>query len=419
MDPGPVLAGPPPAAADEPAERVGRSWTTRFALAWLGLWAAQLAPVQLLLPLQLADADPAHKVRDFGLVNGAAGLAALIALPVFGALCDRTRSRWGRRRIWVAGGVLVYVAGLLLTAAAGSWGAVAATWVVAQLGMYAAMAGLTATIADQVPAGQRGAISAAIYGPQAVGIVLGLGIVAALGGATGPGYRALAVLLAATALPWVLRSRDAVPTAGHRPRSLASALADTWRAPTRHPDYAWAFGGRLLVNLGNALGTTYLLYFLTDGLRVADPEGSLLVLTLVYLVATVAATWGGGVLSDRTGRRRIFVGGAAALQAMACALLVVAPSWPSALVAGLLLGAGYGAYTSVDQALVTQVLPDARAVAGELGVMNVAAVAPQALAPLLAGLVIAELGGYGVLFGTAGVITVLGAVSVARIRSVR
>ena len=190
-------------------------------------------------------------------------------------------------------------------------------------------------------------------------------------------------------------------------------------APGRHPDYAWAFAGRLLVNLGNALGTTYLLYFLTDGLRVADPEGSLLVLTLVYLVATVAATWGGGVLSDRTGRRRVFVAGAAVLQALACALLVVAPSWPSALVAGLLLGAGYGAYSSVDQALVTQVLPDPRAVAGELGVMNVAAVAPQALAPLLAALVIAQLGGYGVLFTLAGAFTVLGAASVGRIRSVR
>jgi hypothetical protein len=49
----------------------------------------------------------------------------------------------------------------------------------------------------------------------------------------------------------------------------------------------------------------------------------------------------------------------------------------------------------------------------------VAAVAPQALAPLLASLIIAELGGYGVLFGAAGLTTVLGALSVARIRSVR
>ena len=100
-------------------------------------------------------------------------------------------------------------------------------------------------------------------------------------------------------------------------------------------------------------------------------------------------------------------------------MLVVAPSWPSALVAGLLLGAGYGAYTSVDQALVTQVLPDAAAGRRGAGRHERRVVAPQALAPLLASLVIAELGGYGVLFGVAGRLTVLGALSVARIRSVR
>ena len=394
---------------------VGRGWTARFGLVWLGLWAAQLAPVQLLLPLQLAELDPAHKVRDFGLVNGLAGLAALVALPVFGALCDRTSSRFGRRRVWVAAGVAVYAIGLLLTAAAQDWREVAGGWLVAQLGMYAAMAGLTATLADQVPPGQRGVVSAAVYGPQALGIVLGLVLVTGLG--EDAGYPALAVVLVLACLPWLVRSRDTAPVG--RPPSLAAAVRATWTAPSRHPDYAWAFGGRLLVNLGNALGTTYLLYFLTDGLRVADPEGSLLVLTLVYLVATVAATWGGGVLSDRSGRRRVFVAGAAALQALACGVLVVAPSWPSALLAGALLGTGYGAYTSVDQALVTQVLPDARTVAGDLGVMNVAVVAPQALAPLLASLVIAQLGGYDVLFALAGAVTVLGAVSVARIRSVR
>jgi MFS family permease len=292
-------------------------------------------------------------------------------------------------------------------------------WVLAQLGMYAAMAGLTATIADQVPPEHRGAVSAAVYGPQALGIVLGLGLITALNTGTGASYAVLAVVLALAALPWLLRAREAAPSPEERPRSVPAALRATWIAPSRHPDYAWAFAGRLLVNLGNALGTTYLLYFLTDGLRVEDPEGSLLVLTLVYLVATVAATWGGGVLSDRTGRRRIFAGAAGLLQALACATLVIAPSWTATLIAGVLLGLGYGAYTSVDQALVTQVLPDASAVAGELGVMNVAAVVPQALAPLLAALVIASLGGYGVLFTLAGLTTVLGAVSVARIRSVR
>ncbi|RBY95795.1 MFS transporter [Blastococcus sp. TF02-8] len=398
--------------------RVGRAWTLRFGLAWLGLWAAQLAPVQLLLPLQLEALDPLHKVRDLALVNGLAGLAALVALPVFGALCDRTRSRWGRRRVWTGGGVLVYATGLASSGAVGDWRALAGTWLIAQLGMYAAMAGLTATIADQVPPEHRGAVSAAVYGPQALGIVVGLGLVTALGGGVAPGYLALAVVLLGTAVPWLASARDPEPGPGGRPPSSAAAVRATWEAPARSPDYAWAFAGRLLVSLGNALGTTYLLYFLGDGLGLADPEGALLVLTVVYLVATVAAAWGGGVLSDRSGRRRVFVGWAAVLQALACAVLVVAPSWPAALVAGVLLGAGYGAYTSVDQALVTQVLPDPHSVAGDLGVMNVALVAPQALAPLLAGAVIG-LSGYGALFTLAGLCTVAGAVSVTRIRSVR
>ena len=71
-------------------------WTSRFTLLWFGFWMAWLVPVQLVLPNQFAALDSAHKVRDFGIANGAAGVVALIALPVAGALCDRTRSRFGQ-----------------------------------------------------------------------------------------------------------------------------------------------------------------------------------------------------------------------------------------------------------------------------------------------------------------------------------
>ena len=126
------------------------------------------------------------------------------------------------------------------------------------------------------------------------------------------------------------------------------------------PTSRWAFGGRLLVNLGNALGTTYLLYFLQDDLKLADPDTGLLVLTLVYLVFTLLATVLGGRASDRSGRRRSFVAVAGFLQAIASLLLTAFPRFGVALVAAAFLGAGYGAYMSVDQALVTAVLPDRR-----------------------------------------------------------
>jgi MFS family permease len=403
----------------EPQRAVPRGWSVRFGLLWFGFWMANLAPIQLVLPNQFDALDHAHKVRDFGLVSGLTGIAALVTLPLFGALCDRTRSRFGRRRVWMAGGTAVFVVGLLLTGVQQTWWAVGLAWLVATLGINMATAGLTAAIADEVPDEQRGAISAAIYGPQAVGILVGVGVLTALNNNGVWGYLFLAVALVACATPFLRYYRDVATTGQTLPLSLRSIAEGMWIDPRANPDFAWAFGGRLLVNLGNAFGTTYLLYFLQDDLKLHDPDAGLLQLTLVYLVFTLVATVLGGWLSDRTGRRRVFVATAATLQAIASFQLTFFPSFGMAMVAAGFLGAGYGAYMSVDQALVTAVLPDAQTRAKDLGIMNVGSVGPQALAPLGASVIIGTLGGYPVLFGTAGVTTVLGALMVYRVRSVR
>jgi MFS family permease len=409
----------------EPVVPVSPAWTARFGLLWFGFWMANLVPIQLVLPDQFDALDHAHKVRDFGLVSGLTGLAALITLPLFGALCDRTRSRFGRRRVWIVAGTLVFVVGLLATGPQSTWWAVGLAWLVATLGINMATAGLSAVIADEVPDHQRGTISAALYGPQAVGLLVGIAVVTALNNEGVWAYAFLALALVLCAAPFVARYRDvatadSVDSVGAvAPLSLRSIVDGMWLDPRANPDFAWAFAGRLLVNLGNAFGTTYLLYFLQDDLKVAHPEDSLVVLTLIYLVFTLVATVLSGYLSDRTGRRRVFVAVAAGLQAVASFLLTFFPTFGMAMIAAAFLGAGYGAYMSVDQALITRVLPDARDRAKDLGIMNVGSVGPQALAPLGASVIIGTLGGYGVLFGTAGVTTTLGALLVYRIKSVR
>jgi MFS family permease len=115
----------------------------------------------------------------------------------------------------------------------------------------------------------------------------------------------------------------------------------------------------------------------------------------------------------------MFVAVASVLQGIAAVLLVIWPSFGTTLVAGAFLGAGYGAFLSVDQALVTQVLPDAETRAKDLGIMNIGTNVPQAIAPVIAALVIDQLGGYRVLFAFAGIFTFLGAMSVYRIKSIR
>ncbi|MGH3414336.1 MAG: MFS transporter [Marmoricola sp.] len=403
-------------AAAQVLQPVNRAWTTRFTLVWFGIWMAWLVPIQLVLPDQLDRIDHAHRVTDFGVVNGVVGVFAILSLPAFGALCDRTSSRLGRRRVWVAGGVVVFAAGLVLSGIQTDWVALCGTWVLASLGNNMMAAGLTATIADQVPERQRGMISGAIYGPQAVGVLVGLLAVEGLG--TGPRFVALAIGLVVLSLPFLLGHRDS-PPGETSPLSLRAVAAGMWIDPRSHPDFAWAFGGRVLVNFGNAFGTTELLFFLRDDLKVPDPDASLVTLTLVYLAFTLVATYVGGILSDRTGRRRVFVAVASALQAVAGLALAVFPSFHVALVGAALLGAGYGAFMSVDQALITAVLPSAEDRAKDLGIMNIGSVGPQAFAPLLAGVVITAAGGYSTLFALAGVTTLVGAAMVYRIRSVR
>ncbi|MEU9955123.1 MFS transporter [Streptomyces sp. NPDC050982] len=406
-----------PDAGHAPTEPVSRGWITLFGLVWFGFWMASLVPLQLLLPQQLEIIDPASKVHSFAVVNALAGLVSLLALPVCGALCDRSRSRFGRRRLWLAGGALWFAAGLAITGEQTTVTGMTLAWSASMLGLSAATAGLTAMIADRVPVGQRGLVSSSIYGPQALGVVTGIALVSVFALSPASGYLVIAALLIVCILPFLARFRDTSYDA-EPALSLRTLLASMGRS-LGNRDFAWAFGGRLLVNLANSLGVCYTLYFLTDDLKVPDPAGSLLACTALYLVAGVLASSVAGVLSDRLGRRRIFVALAALLQAASGFLLASFPNLGVTLVASAVMGAGFGAYMAVDQALITQVLPDAESRAQDLGIMNIAAVVPPSLAPLIASFIITSDRGYPLLFSCVGVAATVGVLLVYRVRSVR
>jgi MFS family permease len=416
--PAPFLAASVGRASTQgPTQPVSRRWTTLFSLVWFGYWMANLVPLQLLLPQQLEGIDPASKVRAFAVVNGVSGLVALLALPLCGALCDRSRNRFGRRRLWLGVGALVFAAGLIITGEQTTVTGVSVAWAASMLGLSAATAGLTTVIADRVPVSQRGMISSAIYGPQALGVVAGIAIVSAFGLSSAQGYAVLAALLIVCTVPFVSAYRD-IPYDTEPPLRLHALIA-SMGSSLKNREFAWAFGGRLIVNLANSLGTCYMLYFLTDDLKVSDPAKSLLTVTVVYLLAGVLATTVAGVLSDRLGRRRIFVALAALLQAISGFLLASFPNLPVALVASALMGGGFGAYMAVDQALITQVLPDAESRAKDLGIMNIGSIVPPTLAPLIAGFIITSAGGYPLLFIAVGATAAVGAALTYRIRSVR
>jgi MFS family permease len=407
----------------EPVAPVTGRWIALFAAAWLGVWMAQLTPIQLLLPAQiqteLRTADWVQNVLWFGVVSGIAGLCAIVAYPLTGALSDRTTSRFGRRRPWVAGGALLFALALLALGAQTTMAGIAVFWALTLTGFCVLTAALTAMISDQVPVGQRGYVSGWMSAPQAIGIILGLALVTVLGLGTLGGYELAAAVLVVLVAPFLL----VVPDPRHLPRGLPALtarriVAELWISPRAHPDFGWTLLSRVLVNLGNALGTGLLLYFLEFGLGDRNAEADLIPLVFVYMVFVIAASLALGRVSDRLRRRKLFVFAASVVQAVAALLLAFLPSMPTAYVGGALLGIGYGCFLAVDQALATQVLPDPESRGKDLGIMNIAWAIPQAFGPLLGGVVVFWLGGFTGLFILAGLAALGGAVAVARVRSV-
>jgi len=398
---------------------VGASWFLLFTLAWLALWTVQLTPLQLLIPLQLDTPDDADGwisgVVWSGLVLAVGGIAGVIAGPVAGGLSDRTRGPRGRRRPWALTGVAVGTVSLLaLSAATGPW-AVGAAWIGVSVGTAVAASAFTALIADQLTA-QRGTASAAVASSQAVGIVVGVGAIVLLGLDTATGYLVLAAFLAVGGISAALLLPDPPsPEAAAAARARRSLAART--AALRDHDFAWLLASRLVVNIGNALGTGLLLFFLLYGLdRGAAAEDELLLLIVVYTVFVVAASVLAGKLSDRSGRRVGLVVAAALVQAGASFLLAALPSLETAFVSAALLGIGYGAYMSVGLALATDLLPFPDDHARDLGFANVSASLGQLLGPLIGAGLVALVGDFWLLFAAGGVLSLLGGLATLAIR---
>lgn len=407
------------AALAEPTIRVTAGWTASLSGANLGVFLGFFTPIQILLPLQLEHLDAAHKAGLLSWVTGVGALVAMLVNPLAGAVSDRTTSRFGRRRPWILAGALLGAGGLLLTAGQHGLVGIAAGWAVAQAGLNIMLAGVTAPVADQVPIEQRAVVSGWTGISQSLGLVVGAVLVTVLVGGVLAGYAATAAATVALALPFVLFFPDPVLAPEARaPLNLRILVAGYWVSPRRHPDFGWAWTTRFLINLGNAIGTLYLLYYLTDAVHYPSPDSGVLVLTAVYTFAALLTAIPAGAISDRTGRRRAPVVVSCAVMAAAALLLAVVHTWPATVVAAAVLGAGYGIYLAVDQALVTQVLPAAADRGKDLGVINIANSGPQVLAPALAAPVVAHLGGYGGLYTVTALVTLLAGLLVHRIRGV-
>jgi MFS family permease len=395
-----------------------------YTLSYLGTCLLFIAPLAVTLALKVndlvgQDAAPGR----LAVVVGTGSVASLFANPLFGRLSDRTSSRWGMRRPWMVGGLLGGTVGILIVATATNVAMVVLGWCIAQLFFNAVLAVHVAVLPDQVPSEQRGRVSG----------VLGVCLPVASVGATFvvkvfSGHQ-LAMFMLPCAIGGVLivvfaatledRHLPGDATPRWTPREVVSTFVVS---PRRHPDFAWAFLSRFLLVMAYAFLTTYQVYFLLQRLHrnEADIPNLVFLGTLAQSSAVVVASLVGGRLSDRAGRRKVFVLAAALVYAVSMVLLSVATTFPAFMVAVTLSGLGFGLYFAVDLALVADVLPNPDDSAKDLGVFNYAGALPFALAPAVAPSILSLGGGsYGFLYGVAAACAAAGALAVLPVRAVR
>lgn len=407
-------------ALAEPTASVPKRWVVWLVLASVGLWSGFFGPIQVLLAQQAEAISPDHKEAVLSLVTGIGAAVSMVLNPLWGAFSDRTTSRLGRRLPWVIGGVGGGVIAMVVLARANSVLMMVLGWALAQGALNATLAAITAVVPDQVPVRERGVVGGLLAIAQTLGVIAGAGVAAATG-SIAAGYLTLVAVLVLTALPYVLESRDIRLPRDLRPEfRWGPFLRGFWISPRRYPDFGWAWITRFLMNFGNALLLLYLLYYLTDAVKLTDDEAedAVFLLTAVYGVCTVVTAFLGGLWSDRVAKRKVFVIWSGLIAAAALLLIALVHTWASAVVGSIVLGIGFGAYTAVDFALITQVLPSAGDRAKDLGVINIASTLPQVLAPVLAAGVLALGLGYGTLYALAAAVSVLGSILVLRITSV-
>jgi MFS family permease len=296
-------------------------------------------------------------------------------------------------------------------------------WCIAQLFFNALLAVQVAVLPDQVPVSQRGLVAGVLGVCTPVASVGGTYVVQVFAGHQVTMFLAPCAIGGVFILLFAARLDDRRLTAADRPPWSLRELASTFYvSPRRNPDFAWAFVSRFLFVLAYAFLVTYQAYYLLDrlGSAEADVPHQIFLGALTQAVVVVVASLVGGRLSDRTGRRKAFVLGAAVVYGLALFVVAVANSLTGFLIAMAIGGLGFGVYLAVDLALVADVLPDPENAAKDLGVLNMAGALPFAVAPALAPAILAVGGGsYGVLYTVAGGCACAGAAAILPVRRVR
>ncbi|MBT9431034.1 MFS transporter [Candidatus Sodalis endolongispinus] len=388
------------------------------------LLALYCGVISVLLPKHIAQIDPANKANNLAIVMTSALLFTIFAQPIAGALSDRCRSTWGRRSPWIVGVALIggpAIFGIsMMTTVAG----IAVFWLMAAVSLNCMNGPLATVVADRFLPENRGIASGFVGAGFTAGGTVGIIVAGYLAWNLQLGYLVFGLAIAACCLAFVLLNREpSTRSLAVEPFKWGRFFKSFWVSPRQYPDFGWAFFGRFAMFLGYQGVVTYQLYILQDyiGLSVAQSNHDIGTISVITLATLLFSGLVSGYLSDKLQRRKIFVFASSVLMAIGLIIPLFMPTLTGMYLYAAVLGLGYGVYTSIDMALMTQVLPGGGKQAGkDMGILTIATVLPQSFSPILSAWLLAEFNNdYSSLFIAAIIFVFASSFFVLTIKSVK
>lgn len=387
----------------------------------------------ILVPQLVDQIAPGQREAFIGTINSVGSVVALVANIVFGTFSDLTRSRWGKRTLWIISGGLLCgacVAGLLVTR---SLPVILLLWCGMQLFYNWMNAPFVATMSDRVPDKFRGSVSSFMGAGGVLGQTAGSLIGSLLISNIDLGFTvgALGFALVGIIVVGIWPREPSNADEAREPLSLTMVLKASIPPHGKGArNFYYALFGRMMMVAGYQMINGYLLYVVKyytfsdsgygpDELKKAA-AGVIATMSVITMVVSLIAALVSGPISDRLGMRKIPVALASVLFAVGAAMpWIFHNAWGMYLFAAI-AGFGYGVYNAIDQALNVSILPNPKEAGKDLGVLNVANTLSTVLGSLLtSGVVMATGGNYGLVFPVCIVVVLIAAFLIMQIRGIK
>jgi MFS family permease len=340
----------------------------RLAAFWFGIqmvWGALLGVSLQARAIELAGAQA---LWAYGVLATSGAAVAAIVQILIGTLSDSRRIRGSKRYEFYAVGGAIASGAVVWFYLARSFPELIAALVLLQIAMNVAIGPYQAVIPDYVSSDRMAAASSWMAALQSLGNAAG-----ALTAALVPGGRfdgvAIAVVLLATCAATATHVRALTPRPVHTERLRVSrAFVDL-------------FISRGLVFLGFYTLLGYLFFYVRESLGGSSKTTTGVLILIVTGAAAAGAAFAAKPASRADQRSIAAAGGGAFIAALIAFLL--SRGFAAIVCSALGAGLSWGVFVTADWALGCRFLPK-HALATSFGVWNLAQIAPQIAAPLIA-----------------------------------